>query len=295
MPLLDKKSVKSESRQKPKVSLVNLVVLGGVHVIVILGIIIGIWFPEFRFRLGYLPVMGLVFLVSGLAVVGLHRGLTHRSFKSPKWLEALFALGNSAILMGGPIHWVGQHRLHHKYSDTDLDVHSPRVSFWWAHVGWVLHHGEDESRLWEVTRDLQKNRALVWIQKLEAIPHLTFAIACFLIATMLFQLGPVGGLAATIWCVYVSIVVQIHTVWAINSVCHCWGYQNYATGDQSRNVWWLGLWSLGEAWHNNHHKFPGAANIGQRWFEIDLGYWFFRLLGVVGIVRNVRRQRYRKE
>jgi stearoyl-CoA desaturase (delta-9 desaturase) len=72
----------------------------------------------------------------------------------------------------------------------------------------------------------------------------------------------------------------------LNVVCHKpkLGYKNFATGDDSVNVWWVALLTMGEGWHNNHHAFPGSSRSGLRRFEIDPSWLVLRLLKTVGLV-----------
>jgi fatty-acid desaturase len=89
----------------------------------------------------------------------------------------------------------------------------------------------------------------------------------------------------------VRTVAVWHITWSVNSVTHLWGYRNFATHDDSRNNWVVGLVSNGEGWHNNHHAEPRAAAHGQRWWELDVSYLTIRALEVVGLASDVVRRR----
>ena len=84
----------------------------------------------------------LLFLnwVSGSLGIGMgyHRLLTHRGYKSPKWVEYFLTVCATLALEGGPIFWVATHRIHHQHSDKEGDPHSPVDGTWWAHMGWIL-------------------------------------------------------------------------------------------------------------------------------------------------------------
>ena len=73
----------------------------------------------------------------------------------------------------------------------------------------------------------------------------------------------------------------------MNSASHTWGYRNYQTADNSRNLWWVALISFGEGWHNNHHAFQRSAAHGLRWFEFDLTYLMIRALGKLGLAWDI--------
>ena len=91
-----------------------------------------------------------------------------------------------------------------------------------------------------------------------------------------------------VWGFFVSTVVLFHGTCAINSVAHLFGTRRFRTKDQSRNSMALALVTLGEGWHNNHHRFPGMARQGLRWWEIDVTYYGLKLLALVGVVRDLR-------
>jgi stearoyl-CoA desaturase (delta-9 desaturase) len=75
----------------------------------------------------------------GLGIsMGYHRLHTHRGFKTSKLFEYFLAICGTLTLEGGPIFWVAIHRRHHQHSDQPLDPHTPRVSGFWAHIGWIL-------------------------------------------------------------------------------------------------------------------------------------------------------------
>jgi stearoyl-CoA desaturase (delta-9 desaturase) len=72
---------------------------------------------------------------------------------------------------------------------------------------------------------------------------------------------------------------------ALNWWAHSFGYRNFNVKDTSKNIIPIDLLFWGEAYHNNHHKFPARLNNAKRWFEIDLGYWCMRLIEKARIIR----------
>ena len=198
--------------------------------------------------------------------MGYHRLLTHRGYKTPKWVEYFLTFCATLALEGGPIFWVATHRIHHQHSDKEGDPHSPIDGKWWAHMGWILvgksmHH--DTTTLAHYVPDLAKDRFHVWITKYHYLPMI--ALGGLLLA--------IGGIPLILWGVCLRTVVGLHATWLVNSATHSWGTRRFATRDLSTNSWWVALLSWGEGWHNNHHAHPTSARHGLTWYEIDLNWY----------------------
>ena len=210
---------------------------------------------------------------------GYHRYFAHRTYRTSRPFQLALALVGCSALQKGPLWWAGHHRDHHRHSDTPRDPHSPVVdSLWWAHVGWVLAAGPRVEG-GRAVPDLDRFRELRWLDRNHWVPGLVLAAACYL----------VGGPAGLVWGFFVSTVLCYHATFAINSLGHRVGSRRYRTGDGSRNNLALALVTLGEGWHNNHHHYPGSANQGFRWWEIDVAYGLIKLLERTGLVWDVRR------
>jgi stearoyl-CoA desaturase (delta-9 desaturase) len=92
-----------------------------------------------------------------------------------------------------------------------------------------------------------------------------------------------------LWGTVIRTLALWHVTWCVNSICHRWGRRPNDTRDESRNVWWVGLLSLGEGWHNNHHAKPASALHGWRWYEVDVSGYVIRLLARLGLAWQVVR------
>lgn len=225
-----------------------------------------------------------------------HRLLTHRSFRTPKWFEYLLTTLGCMACQGGPIQWVGTHRIHHRHSDKSTDPHSPTHGFAWAHVFWCMHKHQG-GLPWtsaKAAQDLYRDRGMRLINKFYIVPQLVAVLFCFLGGEWAAQLDwQTSGLSWFLWGVCVRTVFVYHITWFVNSAAHTWGYRNYQTTDNSTNLWWVALASFGEGWHNNHHGDQRAASHGRRWFEFDLTYWTIRLLGMLGLAHDIVKPRQR--
>ncbi|OWK35200.1 acyl-CoA desaturase [Fimbriiglobus ruber] len=217
--------------------------------------------------------------LTGIGVtVGFHRYLAHHAFKTSRWLQFVLATAGCTALQKGPLWWVIYHRQHHMHSDTEGDVHSPVVDgFWYAHMGWLFARDLMRPDLSSI-RDLTKFPELVWLDHLWILPGFAAAGACYLI----------DGWSGLFWGYCLSTAVIFQITFAINSFGHVWGRQRFATGEQSRNNWVLGILAMGEGWHNNHHRAPTSARHGFAWYEVDAAYQVIRLLRKLRLVWDVR-------
>ncbi len=260
-----------------------------------------------------LAVVPWLFTWSGLAIclvgthlfgmlginIGYHRLLTHRSLAVPKWLERLFSTIALCSLQDTPVRWVSTHRLHHVHSDEPPDPHSPRDGVTWAHIGWIFRDPTDRQTFAFYDRYARDLLADPFYMYLEKRPLSAFGI--YLVHLVLFGLAGLvmgfcwGGMpeavrVAASWLVWGGVVRTVlvwHMTWSVNSLSHLFGYRNYATGENSRNNWFVALIAAGEGWHNNHHHDPASASVQHRWWEIDITYYFIQLLAALGLAWNV--------
>jgi stearoyl-CoA desaturase (delta-9 desaturase) len=277
-----------------RVANATVVVLPAVLVVVFAGTL---WGEALDWR--DLLVFAVTYLATGFGVtVGFHRLFTHRAFTTGPVLRAVFAILGSAAVEGPVIEWVAYHRRHHAFSDEEGDPHSPHVGhgrgvrgalsgLFHAHVGWVMFSDEpaDEQR---------------YAPDLLADPILRFVDRTFLVWVLLglafpFGLGLAlsgtiaGGLTGLLWGGVVRIFLLHHATFSVNSLCHFFGRKSFDTGDESRNLGWLALFTMGESWHNNHHAFPTSARHGLRRWELDGSAAVIRALEAVGLARDVVR------
>jgi fatty-acid desaturase len=225
--------------------------------------------------------MFLWWLAGSLGIgVGYHRLLTHRGFKVPKWLEYTLSIFGTLALQSGPLTWVTTHRVHHAFTETERDPHSPRFGTYWAHMGWIMR-GKAQQQTWaDMQRycpDFANDRVHQWINKYYYIPTLIVAAGLFAI----------GGWTMILWGVFLKTVIGWHFTWLVNSATHMWGTRRFETRDDSRNNGLIAAITWGEGWHNNHHAYPRSARHGLAWYEIDLNWIQIRLLEMVGLAKDV--------
>merc|ERR1711964_547451 len=128
---------------------------------------------------------------------------------------------------------------------------------------------------------------LRFINRFDSLVPAAFAVAIYLFGEALALWAPglgTNGLQLLVLGFLISTVVLFHATVSINSLSHVWGKRRFETDDDSRNNFWLALITLGEGWHNNHHRWPQSVRQGFRWYEIDVtwyGLWLLSKLGTI--------------
>lgn len=210
---------------------------------------------------------------------GYHRYFAHRSYRTSRAFQLLLALLGITATQKGPLWWASTHRVHHRYSDTERDVHSPaRRGFWYAHMGWWLGREHERCDMKKIS-DFAGYPELRWVDRFHVLGPFALMGALLLL----------GGYDAFLWGYAFSTCALMHGTFTINSLSHVFGSRRYATTDTSRNNLWLALITLGEGWHNNHHHYMNSANQGFFWWEIDISFYVLRALEKLGLVWDLRR------
>lgn len=245
------------------------------------------WFIDWR---AIVTAAVLYWICIGWGIgMGYHRLHTHRSYKVPTWMEYLFAVCGTMTLEGGPITWVGVHRIHHAKSDKEGDPHSPREGAWWAHIGWMcvgeaLHNNTE--KMARMAPDLAAIPFYRWLNTWHWVP---LAISGLILMGVGYALGgtPVA-ISFVLWALFMRVTLGLHATWLVNSATHMFGGRRFATKDDSRNSWWVALLTFGEGWHNNHHAHPASARHGLAWFEFDMTWLQIRFLEKIGVAKSVK-------
>jgi len=218
---------------------------------------------------------------------GFHRYFAHRTYRTSRTLQFLLACLGTAAAQRGPLWWVAQHRQHHRYADTVLDIHSPVVhSVWWAHMGWLLCRRYKQTDLRWV-KDWRRYPELHWLDRYFLVPPAVLAVGVVLVGLLLERYAPglrTSGLQMLVYGFGLSTVLRYHSTFAVNSLTHVFGRRRFATKDHSRNNWLIALVTLGEGWHNNHHYYPASERQGFYWWEIDLTHYVLTVLAWCHIV-----------
>lgn len=269
-----------------------------------------VFVPYFFSWIGVAAFLAGVVVFGQLAIpIGYHRLLAHKSFRTPKWFERTLVTLAMCTAQETPAQWVAWHRRHHCYSDKPGDPHTPRVTFFWAHVNWLVH--ESRSRLQtfsmfeKYARDVLADPYYRWIERLPSPAGMFFLAHAVVLSSVVAAIalfwygwsGEAGRVTASVvvWGIIARTVWVWHITWSVNSLSHLFGYQNYKTGDDSRNNWLVSLLTGGEGWHNNHHADPASASVQHRWWELDPNYYVIRLFGALGLASEIVQPRHQRQ
>jgi stearoyl-CoA desaturase (delta-9 desaturase) len=220
-----------------------------------------------------------------------HRYFSHKTFKTNRFWQFIFAALASTSAQRGPLWWAAHHRQHHMVSDKPEDAHSPvQHGFWWSHVGWFLskkHYHYNPERV----KDLTCYPELVFLERYDVIMPVLLFLSLFIAGWFFQTYAPelnTGIGEMLVWGFSVSLVAVFNTTVLINSLCHVYGTRRFETTDHSKNNLLFALLTLGEGWHNNHHHYPASARQGFMRWEIDITYYLIKLMEFIGIVWDVK-------
>lgn len=234
----------------------------------------------------FLTLMGIT--------VGFHRYLAHRSFKTSTTGRFALAVLGSMAAQGPALHWVSNHRRHHRHSDQPGDPHSPNLhgagfiarvrGFGHAHIGSMFAHEVTNFILY--SPDLVRDRTVMFVNRTYLL-WVTLGIAGPAILCGLISQSWIGLLTGFLWGGMVRMFLVHHAIWSITSLAHMFGDRRYGSKDESRNSPLLALFTGGEGWHNDHHAFPSSALFTDRLWRIDIGGLVIRVLHACKLVWDI--------
>jgi len=220
--------------------------------------------------------------------MGYHRLLTHRGFKAPKAVEYFLSFCGTLGLQSGAINWVATHRMHHAFTETDKDPHTPHHGTYWSHMGWIFRgtaQNQDEETQWRYAPDLMKDKVHAFMSKYYYVTPIVAAVILFAI----------GGFSMVLWGIFLRQVIGWHSTWLVNSATHLWGSRRFDTRDDSRNNGLIAAVTFGEGWHNNHHAHPRSAKHGLTWYEFDVNWLQLKLMEKLGLISDLYGYQIEKE
>ncbi|XP_012276541.1 acyl-CoA Delta(11) desaturase [Orussus abietinus] len=227
----------------------------------------------FGFYLFFTSAKFLTFLWSYILAIiaamgvtaGAHRLWAHKSYKA-RWPLRVFLMILQTVAFQNHIYeWVRDHRVHHKFTDTDADPHNAQRGFFFSHMGWLLVRKHPDVIKKGATidmSDMDQDPVVVWQRRLYII---LMPLFCFLIPTWIpcYFWGETG---LNSW--YANIfryTLSLNLTWLVNSAAHIWGTKPYDNSISPTDNLKIAIGAVGEGWHNYHHVFPWdykAAELG---------------------------------
>lgn len=219
--------------------------------------------------------------------IGLHRLLGHRAFTCPKAVEYFFVFGAYLAFHGSPVWWATIHRAHHRYSDTELDPHTPMKGYFEAFSFYTEWKYPAHINPKVQSRDLLKDPVYNFLESRGDWKWgyaLCVAICLAFRALLWVAFGPLVAGASLL-----GGFLALNAPLILNIICHLsqYGYRNFQIADNSMNNWFMAIVCVGDGWHNNHHAVPGSSNMGLKRWEIDPSYLVLRGLKAVGLVHSI--------
>ncbi|MDY6841733.1 MAG: fatty acid desaturase [Pseudomonadota bacterium] len=226
-----------------------------------------------------LVTLGMTHVTIVSVTLYLHRHSAHNSLDLHPVLKHFFRFWLWLTTAQNTREWTATHRKHHAKCETEEDPHSPVV----LGIRKVLFQGAElyaESATPETLERYGQRTPEDWVERNVYSRYKMLGIA--LMAVINLALFGVHGI--WIWAVQMMWI----PVWAagvVNGIGHWMGYRNYECADNARNISPLGLLIGGEELHNNHHTYPNSSKLSRRWFEVDIGWGYIRLLQLFGLAR----------
>jgi stearoyl-CoA desaturase (delta-9 desaturase) len=216
--------------------------------------------------------------------IGLHRLLIHRSLCAPRWFEHFLAYLGTLVGMAGPLGMVRLHDMRdwaqRQTACHDLHAHRATIlhdAWWQMHCRLVL----DRPPTFVPEATLARDRFLHWLEVTWMLQQLPWAIVFFYL----------GGMPWLVWGVPVRVAVGVTGHWLVGHITHRRGPQGWrvdGTAVQGHDLPAAALITFGEAWHGNHHAWPGSARLGLEPGQHDPGWWVLLALHRVGLVWDLK-------
>ncbi len=266
----------------PKLNWTNVTFFGGTFLIAVIGGTV----YTFKHGITWLDIalfFGMTILSLMSISAGYHRLYAHRTHESATWLKLCYLVFGAASFEQSCMKWATEHRLHHRFVDTDKDPYNVKKGGWWAHIGWIIY--EDPAPLTNVPQDLLNDPLIVWQQKNWVWIGILVGFVLPMAIGAVFG-NPWGGL---LFGGVIRLVTNHHATFCINSLAHMIGDQTYTDRNTARDSWITAIFTFGEGYHNFHHWSPGDYRNGVRRYHWDPPKWWIRAMDALGQSWDVKR------
>lgn len=260
----------------------NILFIAAAHLLAVFAIV---YMAAIHFSWASL-ILGIVWLgFTSLSITGgYHRLFSHPTYKASWPLKLFYLCFGAASIQNSALKWSIDHRIHHKETDTDADPYNIQRGFWWAHIMWIFYKDEEEPD-YNLAKDLTADR-LVMLQD-----KYYLALVAIFTVVVPFSLGLLWGdpWGAMLIAGFLRLVLQWHATFSVNSFTHLFGSRPFSIDNSARDSFWTAIITLGEGYHNFHHKFQIDYRNGIRWYHFDPTKWFVFSLSKVGITSDLKR------
>ena len=229
--------------------------------------------------------------ISGLGITGgAHRLWSHRAYKARVPIELLLMCLQTMAGQNSILTWCRDHRVHHKFSETDADPHNIKRGFFFAHMGWLCCRKHPEvsakGKLIDMS-DLEQNPIVMF-------QHRHFWWLAILFTVLLPTMIPVWFWSERFWTSFVfafmiRYLITLHSTWLVNSAAHYHGSRPYDRHIEARESPWVIAFGLGEGFHNFHHTFPFDYSTSEFGKLFNVTTTCIDLLAGVGLVYDRRK------
>lgn len=214
--------------------------------------------------------------------MGYHRLFAHKSYEAHPWLESFLLFISAGAFQGSCLKWASDHRIHHRFEDTDKDPYSINKGFWYAHMGWMMQN--ESVNLPIQAPDLEKNKRIYFQHKYYLISavlvgYILPLVIGGLIGNAFFGLIIGGGL---------RIFLTQQSTFFVNSLSHTLGKTPYSSEKTAKDSIVVAFLTHGEGFHNFHHKFQFDYRNGIRWYHWDPTKWSIQLAHLVGLAKKLK-------
>ncbi|XP_014086170.1 acyl-CoA Delta-9 desaturase [Bactrocera oleae] len=213
-----------------------------------------------EFFIGYLYA-----ILGGLGITaGVHRLWSHRAYKAKLPLRIFLMLCQSLAFQNSIYEWCRDHRVHHKFTDTNADPHNSGRGFFFAHMGWLMCKKHPDVRERGKTIDMSDILADPVVKFQKKLYFLVMPICCFVIPALFpyFVLGSSLQVCFFV-CSMLRYTLSLHGTWLVNSAAHFYGMRPYENNISSVDSKMVSIIAFGEGWHNYHHVFPWDYKAGE--------------------------------
>jgi stearoyl-CoA desaturase (delta-9 desaturase) len=243
------------------------------------------YIPRYGIHPAEVVVFAILYVATGMSITGgYHRHFSHVSYKAHPLMRLFYLVFGACAMQNSALHWATDHRLHHRYTDTDNDPYNAGRGFWWSHMGWVFYESS-KNRDFSLVNDLYQDPWVRWQHKYHVA--IAMVVGFGIPLAIGFMIGRPFGML--LWGGLFRVIFVHHTTFLINSAAHIWGRQPFSRSDSSRDSWWLAFFTYGEGYHNFHHKFPSDYRNGIRWYQWDPTKWLIRSLEWLGATSHLHR------